>query len=658
MYIRSACLCLTFICLSMLHPVLLHAAPGTERASGRLILLVEDLPDTAAHLYFIESDTGRLPLRIDEEVDARLIGHRVEAAGRRALENGHPVFRAESASHIVLAADDPTVTASATTSVQPVAGAQRTLVMMVNYSNAPIEPWTSADAHALVFDTANAFVQENSYGNAWLTGDVAGWITVDQTNDTCNLHGAGEKADEWARSNGMNPDTYDRLIYLFAEPTCVAAGMGTIGATPSRAYVDGYLNFRTVVHELGHNFGLRHSRALDCGIDRETGDCRILEYGDTMDTMGSPDAGHYNAFQKHRIAWVEPAHVTRDGTYELAPLEANSPLAKAIRIPGGMNEETGNAVEYYLEYRQPIGFDSFLSDRSYVSGRQDVTHGIVVHRVESGATPTSDILHMNYSPYNSRNDWWDPALPVSQNYTTSFGGISLTVLDATSASATVDVAFTEPNCTTPPELQPTQSPVPIVSDTTQTIVFTAEDGNVSSCGSKDFDVQFQIPEGWNADYPARISLPPQEPTQLTASLHVPPGATPGDHHVEMSLTRTDDTRINTVASVTIEVVAANHPPVVTNDAVTLATTAEVEIHALDNDWDPDGDWITIRSVSGAKKGQASIASDRSISYTPNRNAKGEDALTYVVSDGVSEVTGQVTIQFGARSGKPGRGKNK
>ena len=82
---------------------------------------------------------------------------------------------------------------------------------------------------------------------------------------------------------------------------CGVAGSATLQGIPSRAHINGDFSATNITHELGHNFGLRHSRALDCGDETLGSQCEIREYGDTYDVMGGPDIGYFNTFQREQL---------------------------------------------------------------------------------------------------------------------------------------------------------------------------------------------------------------------------------------------------------------------------------------------------------------------------------------------------------------------
>jgi outer membrane protein OmpA-like peptidoglycan-associated protein len=78
----------------------------------------------------------------------------------------------------------------------------------------------------------------------------------------------------------------------------------------------------------------------------------------------------------------------------------------------------------------------------------------------------------------------------------------------------------------------------------------------------------------------------------------------------------------------------NRGPVAVNDSVSATCGSPLTINVLGNDTDPDGDALTIASVSAAGKGSAVISGGR-IVYTPTSGAGcvGSDSFTYTINDG-------------------------
>lgn len=101
------------------------------------------------------------------------------------------------------------------------------------------------------------------------------------------------------------------------------------------------------------------------------------------------------------------------------------------------------------------------------------------------------------------------------------------------------------------------------------------------------------------------------------------------------------------ATVDIDVNGVNTAPIARNDLVSTTNTGSININVLTNDMDPDGDKLTVTSVSGAvakateaartsattAHGTVSINADGTIKYVPQTGFVGTDSFTYTVSDG-------------------------
>jgi serine protease len=77
----------------------------------------------------------------------------------------------------------------------------------------------------------------------------------------------------------------------------------------------------------------------------------------------------------------------------------------------------------------------------------------------------------------------------------------------------------------------------------------------------------------------------------------------------------------------------NSAPVATDDTAETDEDNAVVIDVLSNDSDPDGDPLSVSSVTTASHGSVVINDDDSITYTPEANYIGSDSFTYTISDG-------------------------
>ncbi len=97
----------------------------------------------------------------------------------------------------------------------------------------------------------------------------------------------------------------------------------------------------------------------------------------------------------------------------------------------------------------------------------------------------------------------------------------------------------------------------------------------------------------------------------------------------------------------------NAAPDVANDTVQTNEDSWVDISPLGNDYDPDGDFLEIVSLTQPSHGTVVISSASEIRYTPNPDFYGQDTFTYTAVDpGGQEGTGEITVQVAAVNDPP------
>eukprot|EP00578_Thalassiosira_sp_NH16_P002058 CAMPEP_0181132968 /NCGR_PEP_ID=MMETSP1071-20121207/31281_1 /TAXON_ID=35127 /ORGANISM="Thalassiosira sp., Strain NH16" /LENGTH=583 /DNA_ID=CAMNT_0023219343 /DNA_START=198 /DNA_END=1946 /DNA_ORIENTATION=- len=91
------------------------------------------------------------------------------------------------------------------------------------------------------------------------------------------------------------------------------------------------------------------------------------------------------------------------------------------------------------------------------------------------------------------------------------------------------------------------------------------------------------------------------------------------------------------APVVVDVIPVNDGPVANDDEATTLANTNVNIPVLDNDTDPEGDPLTIESITTQpENGVAGIRPDGTVIYKPDPDFVGEDAFTYRVCDSNDE----------------------
>jgi len=87
------------------------------------------------------------------------------------------------------------------------------------------------------------------------------------------------------------------------------------------------------------------------------------------------------------------------------------------------------------------------------------------------------------------------------------------------------------------------------------------------------------------------------------------------------------------ARAAVTVTMTNTAPMAADDTATTEAAQPVTLAVLANDSDPDGDELTIESVTPAANGTVVLNADSTLTYTSNTNFDGTDTFTYTVSDG-------------------------
>jgi large repetitive protein len=100
------------------------------------------------------------------------------------------------------------------------------------------------------------------------------------------------------------------------------------------------------------------------------------------------------------------------------------------------------------------------------------------------------------------------------------------------------------------------------------------------------------------------------------------------------------------ATVTLNVVSTNNPPVAVDDTGSGNKNTSISGNVLTNDSDPDLDSLTALLLTSTSNGMVSLLADGSFNYTPNTNYVGMDSFTYRVIDGrggIATATVNLTI---------------
>lgn len=308
-----------------------------------------------------------------------------------------------------------------------IAGTTQVLVILIKYADSATEPYTQATIQGRVFTDSNSvanYYRESSYGNHQLAGTVTPWLQARFARPTtCAYSQVSSEATYLAQQAGYNPASYQKFVYIFPSlPACGWAGLGG----GSQAWINQAASTLVIGHELGHTFGIGHASSVDCGTQVIGGTCTRSEYGDPYDVMGSARIAHLSAIHKDQLGYFSAGQVkTHSGgtaTYTLSALELPGGSTYAVKIPASARRN------YWLEWRQPIGFDATLSTGA--------TNGTLV-RLGYPSDYGCDACLLDMTP--STTTFTDGALAVGQTFVDSLTNTSIAVLSQTATALTVQV---------------------------------------------------------------------------------------------------------------------------------------------------------------------------------------------------------------------------
>ena len=545
---------------------------GDERGvgdfEGNLEVSIEDYPDGKSRtLHFLQTNKERLPIRFAGEAPGHVsTGAPVHIKGR--LLDGLLVVNSgdtdlETLAMPVSSSTSTTTSASLTNNGQFAVntfGEQKTLAMLVNFQNdAANRPWT-VDQVRSVFGKVSNFYLENSYQQTWVTADVVGWYVLPLDNSTCDsVSSVATYANAAATSAGVNLSAYAHIVYVMPWVNCTWVGMANVSG--SKVWINQQLTLGVVAHEIGHNLGLNHAHSWVCnntgdGSGTMTGPyCFGLEYGDGLDTMGwSKDGPHFSSFAKEFLGWLNYGSsppittVQTNGTFTLAPYETGGSAPKAIKILKSVNPTTGFKTWYYVEYRQAIGFDSYLATiNPGLMSSSNILNGVLVRTGSlDDSSNTSYLLDMTPNTYQLYTQ--DPALDVGTTFSDPAAGVTITTQWVNGASAGISVTLSQPCVRANPAITVSPSnqsgqPGALVS---YTVSVTNKDSN--NCAPSTFSLQGSVPTGWTGAYsPPTLTISPAASATSTFTVTSAIAAAVSTYSVVVTAASTADTATATAS---------------------------------------------------------------------------------------------------------------
>lgn len=329
-------------------------------------------------------------------------------------------------------------------------GPQKVAVLMVTLPSQRVFPaaitptsvqqaFSGSSSDTLATQSANGYIREMSYSQTTVSASVYGPFAL--TKDyTCDQSDAIAADAIKAADSSVDLSRFTRIAILFPSPTCPYAGLGTVGCqyvnSPSKGQLLASLTWfpmfpgqsanpvNVYAHELGHNFGLGHSKTEDYG-GNVTGPVNTfgteVEYGDLFSNMGGTN-GHWTAQQKVGLGWLRAGdyqEVQSSGSFTLRPIESNAGVTalRVLRDP--------SAAEWlWFEYRQPAGdVDKVLE---YLNPPANVFDGALVH-LENPRNSDGISYLLDFNPSATPNNYHDAALTGGRTWSDPHSPLTISI---------------------------------------------------------------------------------------------------------------------------------------------------------------------------------------------------------------------------------------
>lgn len=392
----------------------------------------------------------------------------------------------------------------------------------------------------------------------WQT-EAAGALTFDRVATSefesalaCSTTNAGALRSEGeAQFPGVSFGGASHNDLIVIEPSCFGSSQAIVGHSIVDSSGKVSLAFSTtkgtqsLLHELGHTFGLQHAYADQCD---STGVCSAVEYANDYDIMGTTMTGTPAfvpaAFDTYDLDRLGLGDRTGMQTLALAPGTASSTTTVALSGRGTDAGVRGLKVvdpvsgdTYYLDFRNGLGRDAGAWYRSSSATSSNYYNkGVTIEKATTNGTKSYSVLQTFPQLDGSGYRYAKTAGETFQAGNVSIDVTGMQLTGAAQDTATVQVTLTNPTALEPDHTVTTSaSTVSVKAGRSSSVSVTVNSVN-GFADATDLSAS-GLPAGVTASFaPTAVTPVPDGSADSVLSLTASPTAAAGSWPITVSAT--------------------------------------------------------------------------------------------------------------------------
>ncbi|EDY80887.1 PKD domain protein [Verrucomicrobiia bacterium DG1235] len=251
------------------------------------------------------------------------------------------------------------------------------LIIRVEFSDVTGTPFTQPELETVVDTLVAPKLAEFSYNKTTIDVTVSSSAyTLAEVGSYDNVFTIYDEAvAAYIADGNSNPETqYDHISINFPRLGLPWEGFATIGG--QEQWLNGRVRPSTILHELGHNYGLSHASywQYDATNSASTDPVDITgtseDYGDPFDVMGDGDIanGHFHIAAKQYLGWIDNSNwqtletPADSGTYRIYRFDS----ADATGLQGLRIAKSETSDYYWVGYRKRYSGIPTLASGAYL----------------------------------------------------------------------------------------------------------------------------------------------------------------------------------------------------------------------------------------------------------------------------------------------------